>query len=139
MFAADRLSMKEYDKGKLLTTLDIVRGGKINNGGYALFGKNAKIGLKLASYATDNKVTFTDLKLLEGNIYNLVNAALDYILNRINWRSEIGARKRKEIPEIPEEAIREIIVNVMKLFRRLKSVFIRAKLRYITPDLFRTI
>ena len=106
-----RLSMKEYDKGKLLTTLDIVRGGKINNGGYALFGKNAKIGLKLASYATDNKVTFTDLKLLEGNIYNLVNAALDYILNRINWRGEIGARKRKEIPEIPEEAIREIIVN----------------------------
>ena len=106
-----RLSMKEYDKGKLLTTLDIVRGGKINNGGYALFGENAKIGLKLASYATDNKVTFTDLKLLEGNIYNLVNAALDYILNRINWRGEIGARKRKEIPEIPEEAIREIIVN----------------------------
>ena len=106
-----RLSMKEYDKEKLLTTIDIVRGGLINNGGYALFGKNAKIGLKLASYATDNKVTFTDLKLLEGNIYNLVNAALDYILNRINWRSEIGARKRKEIPEIPEEAIREIIVN----------------------------
>ncbi|MBR6147443.1 MAG: winged helix-turn-helix transcriptional regulator [Lachnospiraceae bacterium] len=67
--------------------------------------------MKLASYATDNKVTFTDLKLLEGNIYNLVNAALDYILNRINWRGEIGARKRKEIPEIPEEAIREIIVN----------------------------
>ena len=106
-----RLSMKEYDKEKLLTTIDIVREGKINNGGYALFGKDAKIGLKLASYATDNKVTFTDLKLLEGNIYNLVNAALDYILNRINWRGEIGTRKRKEIPEIPEEAIREIIVN----------------------------
>ena len=106
-----RLSMKEYDKDKLLAAIDIVHDGKINNGGYALFGKKAKIGLKLASYATDNKVTFTDLKLLEGNIYNLVNAALDYILNRINWRGEIGTRKRKEIPEIPEEAIREIIVN----------------------------
>lgn len=106
-----RLSMKEYDKDKLLTTIDIIHEGQINNGGYALFGKDAKIGLKLASYATDNKVTFTDLKLLEGNIYNLVNAALDYILNRINWRGEIGTRKRKEIPEIPEEAIREIIVN----------------------------
>lgn len=33
---------------------------------------------------------------------------MDYILNRINWRTEIGSRKRKEIPE---EAIREIIVN----------------------------
>lgn len=106
-----RLSMNEYNKEKLLTSIDIVHNGKINNGGYALFGENAKIGLKLASYATDNKVTFTDLKLIEGNIYNLVNAALDYILNRINWREEIGMRKRKEIPEIPEAAIREIIVN----------------------------
>lgn len=106
-----RLSMKKYDKDKLLSTIDVIHDGYINNGGYALFGKNAKISLKLASYATDNKVTFIDLKLLEGNIYNLVNSALDYILNRINWRGEIKARKRKEIPEIPEEAIREIIVN----------------------------
>ena len=106
-----RLSMKAYDKEKLLTMIDVLHNGRINNGGFALFGKNTKIGLKLASYATNNKVTFTDLKLLEGNIYNLVNNALDYVLNRINWRSKIGVRKRKEIPEIPEEAIREIIVN----------------------------
>ena len=103
--------MKEYDKDRLLSTIDIIHDGHINNGGYALFGRNAKISLKLASYATDNKVTFTDLKLLEGNIYNLVGNALDYVLNRINWRSEIGVRKRKEIPEIPEKALREIIVN----------------------------
>jgi ATP-dependent DNA helicase RecG len=32
-------------------------------------------------------------------------------LNRINWRVEIGSRKRNEIPEIPEKALREIIVN----------------------------
>ena len=106
-----RLSLKKYDKEKLLSALDIVRDGKIKNGGYALFGKNAKIGLKLASYATDDKVTFTDLKLIEGNIYNLVGEAFEYVLNRINWRSEIGARKRKDIPEIPEKALREIIVN----------------------------
>ena len=106
-----RLTMKEYDKDKLLSTIDVIHDGYINNGGYALFGKNAKISLKLASYATDDKVTFTDLKLIEGNIYNLVNNALDYILNRINWRAEIGLRKRRDIPEIPEEAIREIIVN----------------------------
>ena len=106
-----RLSMKAYDKEKLLTMIDVLHNGRINNGGFALFGKNTKIGLKLASYATNNKVTFTDLKLLEGNIYNLVNIALDYVLNRINWRSKIGVRKRKEIPEIPEGAIREIIVN----------------------------
>ena len=88
-----------------------MREKKIKNGGYALFGKEAKINLKLASYATDDKVTFTDLKLFEGNIYNLVGIALKYVLTHINWRSEIGTRKRKEIPEIPERALREIIVN----------------------------
>ncbi len=106
-----RLNMKHYDKEKLLSTIDVIDNGYIKNGGYALFGKNARIGLKLASYATDKKVTFTDLKLIEGNIYNLVDDALDYVMNHINWRSEIGSRKRNDIPEIPERAIREIIVN----------------------------
>lgn len=106
-----RLEMRKYDKEKLLSVIDVVKDGQVKNAGYALFGKEAKVSLKLASYATDNKVTFTDLKLVQGNIYSLVNNAIEYVLNRINWRSEIGSRKRNEIPEIPEQALREIIVN----------------------------
>ena len=106
-----RLTMEEYDKEKLLSSVNVLINGHLKNAGYALFGKDSKIALKLATYATDNKVTFTDLRLMQGNIYNLVNCALDYILNRINWRPEIGSRKRTEIPEIPEKAIREIIIN----------------------------
>ncbi len=106
-----RLEMKEFNKEKLLTILDVLKNGFLNNAGYALFGKNVKIGLKLTSYATENKVNITDLKLVNNNIYNLVSIALDYIVQRINWRVEIGSRKREEIPEIPEKAIREIIVN----------------------------
>jgi len=109
--SSGRLHMDTYDKEKLLSSIGVFKDGKLNNGGYALFGKEAKVGLKLASYATDNKVTFTDLKLIEGNIYNLVDDALNYVMNHINWRTEIGSRKRKEIPEIPEGAVREIIVN----------------------------
>ena len=106
-----RLEMKEYDKEKLLSNLGLLQDGFVNNGCYALFGKNSKIGLKLAKYATDNKVTFTDLKLFNGNIYNLISKAVTYILENINWRPEIGKRKRVDIPEIPENAIREIVVN----------------------------
>ena len=91
--------------------MEVVKDGRIKNAGYVLFGKNVNVGLKLATYATDNKVTFIDLKLINGNVYNLVGIALEYILNKINWRVEIGSRKRSEIPEIPEDAIREIIVN----------------------------
>lgn len=107
-----RLELKEYNKDKLLSILDLVdQDGYLKNAGFALFGSNVKIGLKLASYATDNKVTILDLKIVNGNIYNLVGTAISYILSRINWRIEIGTRKRNEIPEIPERAIREIIVN----------------------------
>ena len=106
-----RLEMDEFNKEKLLVSLELVSNGYLKNGGYALFGKDAKIGLKLAIYATENKVTFLDLKMIQGNIYTLVGEALKYVLNHINWRVEIGSRKREEIPEIPELALREIIVN----------------------------
>lgn len=106
-----RLEMKKFDKDKLLSALELVKNNQLKNGCYALFGKDAKIGLKLATYATDNKVSFTDLKLITGNIYNLIDKAINYILNNISWASKINKRKREEIPEIPIKAIREIVVN----------------------------
>ena len=106
-----RLEMEKYDENKLLTSLDLCHGEYLKNAAVALFGKDAKIGLKLASYATDDKITFTDLKLINDNIYNLVNYAIRYVLENIKWKADIGSRKREEIPEIPERALREIIVN----------------------------
>ncbi len=106
-----RLNVGDYNKENILSSLDLVNGKDLKNAAWALFGKNVKIGLKLATYVTDDKVTFTDLRLVNGNIYNLLNVSLDYIFNRINWRVEIGGRKRNQIPEIPEKALREIIVN----------------------------
>ncbi|MDO4198495.1 MAG: putative DNA binding domain-containing protein [Erysipelotrichaceae bacterium] len=107
-----RLDLKRYDVERLLTGLDLIEENRLKNAANALFGKNTRISLKLATYATDNKVTFTDLKLVNGNIYNLVNEALNYVLEKINWSAEIGTgRKRKDVPEIPEKALREIIVN----------------------------
>ena len=106
-----RLDMPKLDKEKLLSTLDLSEGEYLKNAGVALFGRDAKIGLKLATYATDDKVTFTDLRLINGNIYNLVNLTIKYVLENIKWRVDINSRKREEIPEIPERALREIIVN----------------------------
>ncbi len=106
-----RLEMPDYDKEKLISSLDLSFDGHIKNAAYALFGKNAKIGLKLASYATNDKITFTDLKLYTGNIYTLVSIAMKYVLEHINWRAEIGSIKRIDVPEIPEKALREIVVN----------------------------
>lgn len=105
-----RLAMDSYDKEALLTALDLYKNGKLVNAATALFGKEGKIGLKLACYATNEKLTFTDLKSLKGNVYSLIKEAETYVFNHINWKAEINI-KREEVPEIPTQAIREIAVN----------------------------
>lgn len=106
-----RLEMEEYNKTSLLTILGLLSNGMLTNAGKALFGKNANIGLKVASFATDEKITFNDLKLFKGNIYNLINEAMTYLKNKINWRVEIESTKRYEKPEIPIAALREMVIN----------------------------
>ncbi len=105
-----RLNLNSYDKEQLLSVLELVKNDKLTNAAIALFGKNAGVSLKLACFATNEKITFTDLNLMKGNIYNLINEAVTYISNHINWKAEIN-RKRIETPEIPIKAIREMVVN----------------------------
>lgn len=106
-----RLDLEEYDKERLLSILNLIIDGRLNNAGYYLFGKNVNINLKLSVFATDEKLTFIDLQNITGNIYQLVNKAINYIHSNIHWAVEIGERTREEIPEIPVRAIREIVIN----------------------------
>lgn len=108
---ANRLEMTKYEKNDLLRMLSLTDGDMLNNAGFYLFGKECKLELKMAVYATKEKINFIDLKSYKGNIYRLVNEAIKYIFEHINWKVEIGKQKREEIPEIPEKAIREIVVN----------------------------
>ena len=108
---ANRLEMDNYDTLGLLSILGLIENGRLNNAGYYLFGKNPRLELKMAVYATKEKINFIDLKSSRGNIYNLVNDGIEYIHEHINWKVDIGSRKRSEIPEIPEKSIREIVVN----------------------------
>ena len=106
-----RLEMPTFDKNSLLSVIGVIQDGKVMNAGYALFGKGEPVSLKVACYATDEKITFIDLKEFKGNVYNLINEAMLYIRKNIHWRVDIGARKRVEIPEIPIRALREMVIN----------------------------
>jgi ATP-dependent DNA helicase RecG len=89
----------------------LIKDGKLNNAGYVLFGNNGPITLKMAVFATDEKLTFLDINRTEDNIFKLVDIALTYIKKNIRWRVEIGSLTREEIPEIPVKALREIVIN----------------------------
>ncbi|MCR4660924.1 MAG: putative DNA binding domain-containing protein, partial [Clostridia bacterium] len=106
-----RLELKDYSKAKLLTMLDLYKNGIVTNAAYVIFGKNPNIGLKLSCYATDDKISFTDLKLFKNNVYSLINESMIYLKNHINWRIKIGDVQRIEIPEIPIRALREMVIN----------------------------
>ena len=64
-----------------------------------------------AVFAGTDKITFLDIRSFKGNIFSLRQQAESYIKEHIKWRAEIKSGPRKEIPEIPVEAIREAVGN----------------------------
>ncbi len=109
--ACGRLPDEGFDAEKLLNKLGLLKNGHLNNAGHVLFGNNGPVVLKLAVFASDEKLTFLDINREENNIFRLVEVAVTYIQKNIRWRAEIGSITRDEIPEIPVRAIREIVIN----------------------------
>ena len=95
----------------ILKRFGLVSDGFLNNAGNVLFGKNHPVTLKAAVFATDEKLTFLDIKLYEDNILNLLDDAEKYIESNIRWRAEIVGMSRVNTPEIPVDAIREAVAN----------------------------
>ncbi len=104
--------MDVYDEEELLIGLGVYQESRFTNAGYYLFSKNKPVVLKLAVYISDERISFSDIARIEDNIFNLIGKGFSYIKEHINWRVQNGeGTSRVEVPEIPIEAIREIIVN----------------------------
>ena len=109
---AGRISFPDTDPKSVLTMLDLMDGKYLLNAGAALFVKSGINDLQIARFASDEKLTFTDMKRHHGSILELVEEAMKYLINAIDWRVEFnGGRSRIEIPEIPTDALREAVTN----------------------------
>ncbi|SFV01803.1 RNA-binding domain-containing protein [Butyrivibrio sp. INlla21] len=106
-----RLPEGKYTCPMILNRYGLIKNNHLTNAGEILFGNTHPVTLKMAIFATDEKLTFLDMKIHEDNIYNLLKVAEEYILKNIRWRSEINGFEREEIPEIPIAVIREILAN----------------------------
>ena len=111
--ACDRLEeLPVYDEEALLKGLGLYEEGHLTNAGYYLFSDRKPVVLKTAVYVTDERISFSDINRFEDNIYNLIAISLRYVKDHINWRVEYhDGTSRIEIPEIPIEAVRELLVN----------------------------
>lgn len=84
---------------------------RLNNAGYYLFSKNKPLTIKLAIFASKERTSFLDNRRFEGNIFQCIEEAQKYINSNIHYYASIIGYKRVEIPEVPIEAIREIVIN----------------------------
>ena len=102
-----------FDKAIILGKIGVLNGDKLTNAGKYLFSKNHPVVLKMAVFATKHKETFLDIAHEEGNIFQLIDIAVGYIIKNIRWRVEMTGDgiHRKEIPEIPIDALREAVIN----------------------------
>ncbi len=107
------IPMEVYDPSDLMAMLGLLVEERLTNAGRILFSKKKPVVLKMAVYFTDERIRFADAVRLEDNVYNLIDAAISYIQRHIDWKVELGedGLTRDEIPEIPTDAIREIVVN----------------------------
>lgn len=108
---AGRLPRGRYTCPMILKRFGLLKDDNLTNAGEVLFGNTKPVTLKVAIFATEEKLTFLDMKLYEDNIFNLMQIAEEYILKNIRWRYEINNMEREEIPEIPVAVIREVLAN----------------------------
>ncbi len=110
--AAKRIEFDYTDKATALNKLLLTDGDKLLNAGMVLFCESMYSELQMAIFAGTERLTFLDIQRQRGTVFELVALAEKYIASNIHWRVEFdGSLQRKEIPEIPVDAIREALIN----------------------------
>ncbi len=90
----------------------------LNDAGVLLFAKNPSkfiphSPIDCIMFSGWDKVDIIDRKLLEGNLIENVEEGMAFLRKNLRMRYEIKELRRKEILEIPEEALREAILNAV--------------------------
>ncbi|MDO9324340.1 MAG: ATP-binding protein, partial [Methanoregula sp.] len=127
-FAKNRLPFARDDESmeNLLQKLDLVRDGKITRGAILLFGKNPQASFSSAQVHMGrfkDAITIIDDKILKGNLFSQVDAAVQLFQQYMQVRYEFGektgnidplsAMQRTEIWDYPIKALREAIINAL--------------------------
>ena len=98
-------------KWKLMT------GGRPLNAATALFTKDTgmytQFTMRLARFQGTDKNEFIDNQRVEGNIFVLLNEAMNFFRKHLNMHGKIVGLVRDEYLEVPAEALRETVLNAL--------------------------
>jgi ATP-dependent DNA helicase RecG len=109
---AGRIDFPYTTNDEVLNRLSLTKDGKLKNAADVLFCGSPNLEIQMAIFAGTERLTFIDIDRKSGSVTELVEIAEKYIRSNIRWRVVLdGSIQRKEIPEIPIEAVREAIIN----------------------------
>ena len=126
--AKNRLPFARDDESveSLLQKLELIRDGKITRGAILLFGKNPQASFTSAQIHMGrfkDAITIIDDKILKGNLFSQVDAAVQLFQQYMQVRYEFGekpehteplsAMQRTEIWDYPIKALREAVINAL--------------------------
>ena len=74
---------------------------------------NISADVACALFMGTDKVRILDRRDFYGDVYSMIEEVMAWILSKINVEYVIKRVKREERPELPEEAIREAVVNAL--------------------------
>lgn len=105
-------------KENILENLGLTKGDRIRNAGILLFGRkvtkfflNATVGCFL--YMGTSKYKILDKKEFDEDILSNYNNAINYLVAHLNTEYIIKGGPREEILELPEDALREAVLNAI--------------------------
>jgi len=101
-----------------LKNLHLLRNKKVSQAGAWLLADditrfNISGNVSCALFLGNDKARILDRKDFSSDVYTMIDAVMVYILSKINTELIIEKIQRKERPELPEEALRETVVNAL--------------------------
>lgn len=108
----------DMDKSQVLENLHLIKNGYMTNAGAWLLARdilkfNSSGNVSCALFMGTTKTRILDRKDFNEDVYSNYQNAVNYLLDKLNTEFIIKAVGRDERLELPEEALREAVVNAV--------------------------
>ena len=102
----------------ILKRFELIRNGYLKNAAAVLFANKSledypQCVLRLARFNGTTKSEFIDNKIVQGNLFVLLDAAMSFLFKHLSLSGVIEGIERKEQLAVPYIALREAVVNAL--------------------------
>ncbi len=117
-FKESDVSFKKIVPSEVLSSLNLANKNGIKNAGVLFFARKPRdlilqCQMTLVAFKGKDRIHIYDRKEVQDDLLTQFNEAVTFLQKHLNLRSEIHGVNRKDILEIPLEALREAVANAI--------------------------